>query len=202
MSERRLTATQAKRAAYPYREMYFKKNPGIFGCIWICSQCYKPIFGKQNVVIDHIIPLAKGGRNHVSNCTACCRTCNASKSDKVDYRVVKGKIFKMVESNAYRAQRGIGAVAMLGLASAASVARLPIAGATSVAGGAGGLAVKGVKGVIRFTLFKAVPSVIRGVFIPVTHGSVASRLFFVGLYAMIILFFLRDNTSLLNAWTI
>lgn len=202
MSERRMTATQAKRAAYPYREMYFKKNPGIFGCIWICSQCYKPIFGKQNVVIDHIIPLAKGGRNHVSNCTACCRTCNSRKSDKVDYRVVKGKIFKMVESNAYRAQRGVGAVAMLGLASAASVARLPVAGVTTVAGSAGGLAVNGIKGVIRFTLFKAIPSVIKGVLFPVTHGSVVSRLFFVGLYAMIVLFFLRDNTSLLNAWTI
>lgn len=107
--------TQLKREAYDYRAAYFKQNPGLFGCIWFCSQCYKPLFGKKNVVIDHIIPLAKGGINHVSNCTACCRKCNAKKSDKVDGRIVKGYAFKLIESNAFRAQRGAGAMAGVGI---------------------------------------------------------------------------------------
>lgn len=103
------TTTKQKRDSYPYREEYFKKNPGLFECIWFCSQCYKPLFGRKNVVIDHIIPLAKGGRNHISNCTACCRKCNSKKSDIIDGRIVKGYAYKIFESNFFMAKGGIKA---------------------------------------------------------------------------------------------
>lgn len=200
MSSRPKTATQIKRESYPYREKYFQQNPGIFGCIWICSQCYKPIFGKHNVVIDHIVPLAKGGRNHVSNCTACCRECNAKKSDKVDYRVAKGKIFKILESNAFRAQRGAGAFALLGITSAAALSRLAMVGTGSVATGAGGIAVHGMAKMLKFTLTKAVPGVIKAVATPLVKGSMLSRFFFLVLYALIVAFVLKDNTALFDAW--
>lgn len=110
--------TQKKRAQYDYRAEYFKRNPGLFGSIWFCSQCGKPLFGKSQVVVDHIIPLGKGGRNHVSNCTACCYDCNLAKSDKIDGRIVRGYVFKFFESSLFRAQRGGTAVVglIIGLA--------------------------------------------------------------------------------------
>ena len=33
--------------------------------------------------IDHIIPIAKGGKTVVSNLRVLCSKCNASKSDKI-----------------------------------------------------------------------------------------------------------------------
>lgn len=83
-----------KRSSYPYRKRYFEQNPGLFGCIWICSQCGKLLVGKSNVAVDHIIPLDKGGRNHISNLTAICQHCNSSKGAKVDTRIVKGYLSK------------------------------------------------------------------------------------------------------------
>lgn len=39
------------------------------------------------LTIDHIVPLAKGGRNHVSNYQTLCRKCNVKKgSEYIDYR--------------------------------------------------------------------------------------------------------------------
>ena len=91
-------ALKEYRQSYDYRREYFKRNPGLFGYIWFCSQCFRPLIGKKNVVIDHIVPLSRGGRNHVSNCTAICKKCNRDKSDKIDGRIVRGGIFKMFES--------------------------------------------------------------------------------------------------------
>lgn len=35
-----------------------------------------------NIEIDHIVPIAKGGRHSIGNLVPACRACNASKSDK------------------------------------------------------------------------------------------------------------------------
>lgn len=37
---------------------------------------------RENIVIDHIHPVSKGGATTIDNLTAACRTCNAAKSDK------------------------------------------------------------------------------------------------------------------------
>ena len=93
-----MTNSQKKRASFNYRNEYFKKNPGIYGNIWFCSQCGKILIGKHNVVIDHIMPLNNvAGVNRTFNTVAICQKCNSSKSDSVDYRVVKGYLAKLFE---------------------------------------------------------------------------------------------------------
>ena len=93
-----MTYSQKKRASFNYRNEYFKKNPGIYGNIWFCSQCGKILIGKHNVVIDHIMPLNNvAGVNRTFNTVAICQKCNSSKSDSVDYRVVKGYLAKLFE---------------------------------------------------------------------------------------------------------
>ncbi|MBV6624705.1 MAG: HNH endonuclease [Rivularia sp. (in: Bacteria)] len=50
-----------------------------------CQSC-----GKQkeeaSLTIDHIIPLARGGSNDISNLQILCFTCNRKKTDKNDNR--------------------------------------------------------------------------------------------------------------------
>lgn len=198
MAKSHYSSTRAYRMSYPYREMYFKQNPGIFGCIWICSQCYRPIFGKKNVVIDHIVPLNKGGKNDVSNCTACCRSCNSHKSDIVDYRVVKGKIFKVFESNAYRAQRGIGAILMFMFSLVASAIGF-------VTGrGRKGYGKRGRQRRRGKSLPKRVASVACGglkvLTWPIRKGTAVSRLFFLVLYTLVVVTLLQMYTPIFNAW--
>lgn len=44
----------------------------------------------ERIEIDHVVPVALGGVNKIENLQPLCRTCNASKSDKViDYREVQ-----------------------------------------------------------------------------------------------------------------
>lgn len=44
-----------------------------------CSYCGT----KDSLVIDHIIPVMKGGRNIPENCQVLCSSCNRQKSDKI-----------------------------------------------------------------------------------------------------------------------
>lgn len=180
------------RQSYDYRREYFKRNPGIFGHIWFCSQCYKPLIGKKNVYIDHIVPLSKGGVNRVSNCTAICGKCNRAKSDKVDGRVVKGALFKLFESSMSRTSRGVGGVLGLSVGLSASAAN------TAFRAGKWGVS-NGVRGV-----FHLAGSVVRGtvgaVTFPLRKGGLVSRLFFVVLYTLAILFLLKEYTHVLDAW--
>lgn len=93
-----MTYAQKKRASYNYRSEYFKRNPGIYGSIWFCSQCGKMLIGKHNVVIDHIVPLnSVAGVNRTFNTVAICQSCNSKKSDIIDYRIVKGYLAKIFE---------------------------------------------------------------------------------------------------------
>lgn len=180
------------RASYNYRYEYFKRNPGIFGCIWFCSQCYRPLFGKKNVYVDHIIPLAKGGVNRVSNCTAICGKCNRAKSDKVDGRVIKGAAFKFFEGNIFRAQRGVGGAVALGAGLTAGAVN------TTLRAGKWGLT-RGVRGVFQLA-GGIVKGTVGAITFPLRKGGLVSRLFFVVLYTLAILFLLKNHTHLLDAW--
>lgn len=55
------------------------------------NQCLK-CKSYDEICIDHVIPLAKGGENTVENMQPLCRTCNSAKGvDSADYREVRQK---------------------------------------------------------------------------------------------------------------
>ena len=96
-SKKHKSVSQRKRESFNYREAYFQKNPGLFGFIWFCSQCGIPLFGKDNVQVDHIVPLASWGINRTINTVAICPKCNKEKSAKGGVYIVKGSIAKIFE---------------------------------------------------------------------------------------------------------
>jgi 5-methylcytosine-specific restriction endonuclease McrA len=49
---------------------------------FLCSYCMCRM-SHEDVVIDHIMPVAKGGGNDVENLTVSCHTCNSIKSDNL-----------------------------------------------------------------------------------------------------------------------
>ena len=103
-----LTYSQRKRAKMDYRAEYFKHNPGLFGCIWSCAYCHRPLLGAHNVDVDHIMPLNSPlGRNARFNLVAACHKCNLEKSDKVDYRVAKGYTSKIFEIIVFSIQKAV-----------------------------------------------------------------------------------------------
>lgn len=104
MSEK--SYSQKKRDKFDYRLAYFKDNPGLFGCVWSCAYCHKPLLGKSSVVVDHIIPLnSMLGKNARFNLVASCEKCNLRKSDKLDYRIAKGYLAKAAETVVVQLQR-------------------------------------------------------------------------------------------------
>jgi len=50
-----------------------------------CQSCGKNNL-ETNLAVDHIIPLARGGKNDISNLQTLCFSCNQQKSDRLDPR--------------------------------------------------------------------------------------------------------------------
>lgn len=46
--------------------------------LWTCAYCAGP----GPVEMDHVVPIAKGGRHNLDNVVPCCKACNADKADK------------------------------------------------------------------------------------------------------------------------
>jgi 5-methylcytosine-specific restriction endonuclease McrA len=61
------------------RKYVFQRNQ------YQCQSCGKT-YKETQLTIDHIIPLAQGGSNDISNLHTLCSTCNQRKSDKLDKR--------------------------------------------------------------------------------------------------------------------
>jgi hypothetical protein len=115
------------RDEYDYRSEYFKRKPGLFGAVWFCSQCWKPLIGKDKVEVDHGFPpsfFAKKKRNRHGqivknnsvlakamnrpfNLVACCKECNRGKSDKIGVVTVKAGIAQVIETVMFSAQRAV-----------------------------------------------------------------------------------------------
>ena len=45
------------------------------GLCYYCSKLFKP----KDLTMDHIVPLARGGRSTKDNLVACCKECNTKK---------------------------------------------------------------------------------------------------------------------------
>ncbi len=44
----------------------------------VCHYCGKAV-GAENLTMDHVVPVARGGRSVKSNCVPCCKLCNNEK---------------------------------------------------------------------------------------------------------------------------
>lgn len=111
----RSSSPKGWRESNDYRADYFSRNHGIGGFAYICSQCFKPMYRKDKIQVDHIIPpsrfaikRSRGGEvtsnsivarflNHSFNCAAICPDCNRRKSNKMDIRIAKGYAMKVLE---------------------------------------------------------------------------------------------------------
>lgn len=48
-----------------------------------CAICGKKIRNFDELTVDHIIPLAKGGKNEIENCQLAHKICNMKKNDSM-----------------------------------------------------------------------------------------------------------------------
>ena len=92
-----------------YRKIYFENNKPMFRDYYICAYCGMPLKGRY-VTVDHIIPVKKAKRsrfyqkvmkslnindvNDPKNLVSACYSCNARKSSKGRWWVIKGFIGK------------------------------------------------------------------------------------------------------------
>lgn len=71
-----------------------------FICNWCCARLLP-----EQVVIDHIIPVASGGSNDIGNLTVACRGCNSIKSDASPF-LAELRINAVLELQANGVKRG------------------------------------------------------------------------------------------------
>ncbi|MBP5791434.1 MAG: HNH endonuclease [Kiritimatiellae bacterium] len=57
-----------------------------------CHYCGK-IVGRENLTMDHVIPVARGGTSVKSNCVPCCKDCNNAKKAKTPAEMILEKLF-------------------------------------------------------------------------------------------------------------
>mgnify|MGYP000073416015 CR=1 FL=1 len=56
-----------------------------------CYYCQKPM-QKEEVTMDHIVPLAQGGKSTRGNLVPACKPCNTEKKDKTAYEFFSDKL--------------------------------------------------------------------------------------------------------------
>lgn len=67
---------ERKKAAELRRSQWWKRVRGE-GVCYYCEQR----FPAKTLTMDHIVPIARGGRSTKSNLVACCKECNTSKKN-------------------------------------------------------------------------------------------------------------------------
>ncbi len=58
----------------------------------VCHYCGKRV-GAANLTMDHVIPVARGGRSTRGNCVPCCKECNNSKKYLTPAEQILGTLF-------------------------------------------------------------------------------------------------------------
>ena len=67
--------TREKRKARELRQSQWWRNKIAQG---LCAYC-QGTFAAAELTMDHIVPLARGGRSTKGNVVPCCKTCNTQK---------------------------------------------------------------------------------------------------------------------------
>ena len=58
----------------------------------VCHYCGRQI-GAANLTMDHVIPVARGGRSIKGNCVPCCKECNNQKRALTPAEQILNKLF-------------------------------------------------------------------------------------------------------------
>lgn len=58
----------------------------------VCHYCGKTV-GAENLTMDHVIPVARGGRSTKGNCVPCCKECNNSKKAYTPAEQILDRLF-------------------------------------------------------------------------------------------------------------
>ncbi len=64
----------------------------------ICHYCGKKV-GAANLTMDHVIPIARGGKSVRSNCVPCCKDCNNKKKAYTPAEQLLNEIFGKGDEN-------------------------------------------------------------------------------------------------------
>lgn len=58
------------------------------GICYYCQNKFKP----EELTMDHVIPIARGGKSNKKNCVACCKDCNTKKGHKTTAEMAMDEI--------------------------------------------------------------------------------------------------------------
>ena len=58
----------------------------------VCHYCGQQV-GAANLTMDHVVPVARGGRSTRGNCVPCCRDCNAKKGARTTAEQILDQLF-------------------------------------------------------------------------------------------------------------
>lgn len=57
------------------------------GVCHYCGNRFKP----QELTMDHVVPIARGGVSSKKNCVPCCKSCNTAKGNKTNSEMAVSK---------------------------------------------------------------------------------------------------------------
>ena len=57
-----------------------------------CHYCHRHV-GAANLTMDHVVPVARGGRSTRGNCVPCCKDCNNAKKAYTPAEQILDKLF-------------------------------------------------------------------------------------------------------------
>ena len=58
----------------------------------ICHYCKKNV-GSENLTLDHVVPVSRGGKSNKGNCVPSCHECNASKKHYTSAEQILNSLF-------------------------------------------------------------------------------------------------------------
>jgi 5-methylcytosine-specific restriction endonuclease McrA len=57
-----------------------------------CHYCHRAV-GGENLTLDHVVPVSRGGRSTRGNCVPCCKECNNTKKSYTPAEQILNRLF-------------------------------------------------------------------------------------------------------------